>query len=332
MPKKPRIKTPKETYTIDYPKAIAYAEAQNSIFWTDTEIKVQKDVQDIKVNMTEAEQHGVITVLKLFTLYELVAGNEYWSGKVRRLFPRPDIQRMANCFSFFELNVHAPFYNKLNEALNINTDDFYSSYVNDETLKQRMEFIDEYVSSKDDLVSLGVFSMVEGAILYSSFAFLKHFQSEGKNQLLNVVRGINFSVRDENLHSEAGAWLYSTLKAEEVELGLRDEKNIKDVEEKIVDAANKLYEHECRIIDMIFEKGNIDGITDIQMKHFVASRINLCLNNLGITAIFEVKYNPIKKWFYKNINSVQFHDFFSGIGNSYNRNWNEDDFAWKVEK
>ena len=328
MTKKPRIRTKKETYTFDYPKAIAFAEAQNSVFWTDTEIKVEKDVQDIMVNMSESARHGVITVLKLFTLYELVAGNEYWSGRVRRMFPRPDIQRMANCFSFFELNVHAPFYNKLNEALNLNTDEFYESYINDKTLRSRMEFIDKHVSAKDDLVSLGVFSLVEGAILYSSFAFLKHFQAEGKNELLNVVRGINFSVRDENLHSEGGAWLYNTLKQEEMELGLRDEKNIEEVEKTITQAAKELYKHECRIVDMIFEKGPIDGITAVQMKHFVESRINLCLSQLGIKAIFDVTYNPIKKWFYKNINSVQFHDFFTGVGNSYNRNWDEDAFIW----
>ena len=66
----------------------------------------------------------------------------------------------------------------------------------------------------DILKSIAVFSMIEGAILYSSFAFLKHFQAEGKNKLVNVTAGINFSVRDENLHSMAGAWLFKTLLAE----------------------------------------------------------------------------------------------------------------------
>ena len=172
---------------------------------------MDKDIQDLQVNMNEAERHGVITTLKLFTLYELVAGNEYWGGKIVRTFKRPDIQRMANAFSFFEINVHAPFYNKLNEVLGLDTMEFYSDYVNDPVLAGRMEFIDDIVGSKDILKSLMAFSMVEGAVLYSSFAFLKHFQSQGKNMLNNVVAGINFSVRDENLHAEAGAWLFRTL-------------------------------------------------------------------------------------------------------------------------
>lgn len=322
---KPRLLTKKDTYTVDYPEAVSFAERQNSIYWTDSEIDVSKDIQDIKVNMTESEAHGVVTTLKLFTLYELQAGNEYWGGRVKRLFPRPaDIQRMANSFSFFELNVHAPFYNKLNEALHLNTDSFYSEYVNDPILKDRMDFIDRVVSDKDPLLSLGVFSMVEGAILYSSFAYLKHFQSEGKNKLLNVVRGINFSTRDEALHSEGGAWLFQTLKKEMNQPQEQDDL----LHKRILDCAEQILQHETYVVQKIFEKGSIEGITDHQLVNFVKSRINVCLQQLGYPKLYEVSYNPIAKWFYKGINTVQFHDFFTGVGNSYNRDWDETKFTF----
>lgn len=317
-----KIKTPTSSYVVHYPQAIEFAETQEKIFWTANEIAVEKDIQDLRVNMTEAEHHGVITTLKLFTLYELVAGNEYWLGRVREAFPRPEIQRMAASFGFFELNVHAPFYNRLNEALYLNTEEFYNNYVKDPVLVERKKFIDGVVADPDDLVSLGTFSLVEGAVLYSSFAFLKHFQTKGKNKLLNVVRGINFSVRDENLHAMAGAWLFKRLAHES------DWQDYDVSINKIVEAAYKIYEHEERIIDMIFEKGKIEGITDHQMKCFVQSRINICLKNLGIEPLFEVKYNPIADWFYDSINAVQFHDFFTGVGNEYNRDWNEKGFKW----
>ena len=326
----PRMKRKQEAYIFDYPQADEFARQQNEVFWTDDEIEVSKDVQDIMVNFSESERHGVVTVLKLFTLYELFAGDEYWGERVKNMFPRPDIRKMANCFSFFEINVHAAFYDKLNEALHLKNEDFYLDYVNDPTLKERMEFVDAGVGHEDDLVSLAIFSMVEGAVLYSSFAFLKHFQAKGKNKLLNVVRGINFSVRDENLHAEGGAWLYRTLKSEMEEcdqlntLGMTQN----DREDIIVKAAHTLYEHEARIIDMIFEKGKIEGITDVQMKNFVQSRINECLNRLEIKPIFKVTWNPIQSWFYDGINSYQFHDFFTGVGNSYHRNWDETGFEW----
>ncbi|BFG81850.1 ribonucleotide-diphosphate reductase subunit beta [Pseudomonas phage PP21] len=321
----PRLLEPKYSYTFDYPEAIQFAKVQSSIFWTDDEINVEKDIQDIRVNMTEAEAHGVITTLRLFTLYELVAGRDYWLGRVLKTFPRPDIERMAATFGFFELNVHAPFYNKINEALMLNTDEFYLAYVNDPILKERMEFVDSLVEKDDPLYSLGAFSMVEGAVLYSSFAFLKHFQAKGKNKLMNVVRGINFSVRDENLHCEGGAWLFNTLKQEIKAEGGYINPNL---EYDLANCARTIAEHEFRIVDMIFEKGEMEGITAEQMKTFVKSRVNICLAQLGIDPVFDVSNNIIAEWFYDGINGVMFHDFFSGIGNSYNRSWDEKGFSW----
>lgn len=323
-----RLNERKDSYTFDYPQAIELADTQMSIFWTADEISVAKDIQDIRVNMTEAEAHGVITTLRLFTLYELVAGRDYWLGRIMRRFPRPDIQRMASTFGFFELNVHAPFYNKINEALMINTDDFYMSYVDDPVLKDRMEFVEGLVTHKSDLVSLGAFSMIEGAVLYSSFAYLKHFQAKGKNKLLNVVRGINFSVRDENLHCVGGSWLFQTLLQEKLEAGEIGVQELERLKQDLYQCAREVADHEIRIVDMVFEKGEIEGITKEQMKMFVKSRVNICLTQLDLEPIFEISNNIIADWFYENINSVQLHDFFTGIGSSYNRNWNEKAFTW----
>lgn len=324
----PRLKTKKTSYTFDYPEAIAYADLQNSVFWLADEIKVEKDIQDLKVNATPAEQHATITALKLFTKYELIVGTDYWGGVIINRYPRPDIQRMANCFSYFELNVHAPFYAKINEVLGLATDEFYNSYINDPILVSRMEFIDSILNSDDELLSLAGFSFIEGAVLYSSFAFLKHFQANGKNLNVNICRGVNFSNRDENIHAEAGAWLFKTHKAE---LGLTAEQEEK-LHQKILEVARLVFEHESRIIAMFFEKGPIDGITETQLLHFIQSRINVCLNNLGYKKEYDVHYNPIASWFYDSINSFQFNDFFSGIGASYNRDWAETEFIWQIKE
>lgn len=323
-----RLNERKTSYTFDYPEALDFAQKQMSIFWTADEINVEKDIQDIRVNMTEAEAHGVITTLRLFTLYELVAGRDYWLGRVMRRFPRPDIERMAATFGFFELAVHAPFYNKINEALMINTDEFYMSYVDDPVLSDRMRFVEELVSGKSDLMSLGAFSMIEGAVLYSSFAFLKHFQAKGKNKLMNVVRGINFSVRDENLHCLAGAWLFRRLMDEKLRAFEIDEFDLSVLESNLRACAREVADHEFRIVDMIFEKGEMEGVTAEQMKTFVKSRVNLCLEQLGYAPEFEVSNNIVGEWFYDNVNSVQLHDFFTGIGSSYNRDWDESRFTW----
>lgn len=324
----PKIKTQTDSYTNkDYPEAIEFAAKQNSVFWLHDEVKVEKDKQDLLVNMTPSEYHGVISVSKLFTKYELFVGEEWWGDVIAKRYPRPEISRMASAFAFFELNVHAPFYAKLNEELGIATDEFYTSYVNDPVLHDRMSFIGAMLEDEDELVSLAAFTMIEGAVLYSSFAFLKHFQSNGKNKLMNLVRGINFSVRDENLHSEAGAWLFRKVR-DEFKLTATQ---LKKLVKRIKGIAQTVFEHESRIIDMIFEKGDIAGITASDLKAFVKHRINFCLSNLEIEPVFtaEETANTIEEWFYKGINDFQFNDFFSGVGNQYNRDWEKTGFIWK---
>lgn len=327
-----RILSPKSEYITDYPTAIEFSEQQASIIWFPDEIEVEKDLHDLKTNCTEAEYHGVISTLKLFTLYELNVGNDYWQNYVSKVFPRPDIQRMAATFSFMELGVHAPFYNKINEVLGLDNVDFYNSYKEDEVLANRMNWIAKRTTKKDSvynvLKSVGVFSMIEGAILYSSFAFLKHFNSAGKNKLININAGINFSAIDETLHSQAGAWLFRTLKKE----AFADEQltsiELNKLKDELTETARVILEHESIIIDKIFEKGHIKGITNTQLKNFVESRLDICLENLSYSGIFKPSYNPIKTWFYKDIESSTLHDFFSSQGNDYSRNWSEGKFQW----
>ena len=324
-----RIQTPKTEFTVDYPEACEFTDQQASVFWPHFEVKVHKDKQDILVNMTESESHGTITTLKLFSKYEAIIGNEFWINFVMKKFPRPaDIQPMAAMFGAMELAVHQKFYSTLNEELGLATDEFYNQYLEDEDLTARVAFLEDTLASKDDLRALGCFTFGEGAILYSSFAFLKHFQSQGKNKLLNVVSGINFSARDENLHSEAAAWLYRTLLKEKKEAGYIDQAFEDELKADIYLAAETVMEHEKAIIKKIFEKGRIEGITDTQLEYFAQSRINLCLRNLGYENLYKVDYNPVADWFYKGINGYSMIDFFNSQGNQYQRDWDSEGFKF----
>ena len=305
------------------PQVVKFADDQLHVFWTADEVKVEKDIQDVLTTFSEAEKHAVIETLRLFSIYETHIGDEWWSGRFKQMFDTADWHRMASVFSMFELAVHAVFYNKINELLYINTPEFYNSYQYDETLKQRVAHIDSILNEADDLTALGGFCMVEGVILYSNFAFLKHYQSEGKNKLMNVVRGINFSVRDENLHSKATAYAFQ-VKAKNKSVVEKD-----FVREKLLQIASLLFEHEQAIIAKLFSKGKIEGITAHQLENFVKSRINECFRDMGLEKVYEIDYNPIASWFYKGINDYHFNDFFSGAGSEYHRNWDETAFVWK---
>ena len=170
---------------------------------------------------------------------------------------------------------------------------------------------------------------IEGAVLYSNFAYLKHFQNNGKNLMMNVVRGVNQSAIDENLHAIGGAMLYRTALKEQQ----RTPEEVIKLHDSIKLLAAEVYEHEARIIEMIFEKGTIVGITAHQMEEFIKSRINICLENLEVEKIYDVKYNPIGEWFYDALNKYQFNDFFTSTGREYVRDWDEESFGlcWAEE-
>lgn len=317
------IFTPTESSLVKYQQPIQFTTKQLEVFWTADEINVENDIHSIRVDMDESESHGVLTTLRLFTLYELRAGGDYWRDVFPKIFPRPEFARMASVFSMFELAVHAPFYNKLNEALNVATDEFYLSYVQDPILRERMEFIDNALDPSDPFYSVGVFSLIEGAVLYSSFAFLKHFQANGKNKLGNVCRGIDFSVRDEALHAEGGAYAFREALAQ----SKASKQLIDNLYGRISHAAIQILSHEYRIIDKIFEKGAIRGISKEALKQFVRHRISVCLVALGIQNKVD-DAGPIGEWFYKDINDYKFNDFFAGQGREYTRNWDEKGFVF----
>lgn len=322
-----RIKTKQDAYIDHYPQFGEMADAQIKIFWPWDEIDVGKDKQDLLTNMTPAEYHGVVSTLKLFTKYELIIGNEYWGNMVAKTYPQIGIQRMAAAFAHVELNSHAPFYNQINKELGLDTLEFYTSYLDDPDLSQRMWFLDEQMNHADEEVATATFSLAEGAILYSNLGFLKHFQSQGKNKIGNVCRGLNMTARDENLHAIGGAAIVKQTLAEQNRSAYELEKFNQEVQH----AAFVIWEHEKAIIAKIFDHGKIEGITDHQLEQFVKSRINLCLDNLNVPRIFsreEVKYNPIAEWFYKGVNDYQMNDFFQGVGREYQRDWNIENFVW----
>lgn len=324
------ILLPKTEYVIEYPQAISFSKRQSEIFWLPDEIHLEKDIHDIRTNLTIPEYEGIIYLLKLFTLYEVRVGGDYWRDYISKIFHRPEIERMASTFSFFELGVHAVFYNRINELLGFDTEEFYNSYKEDQVLANRIKWLGKRTSKCesyfDILKSLATFSMIEGAILYSSFAYLKHFNSNGKNKLNNINAGINFSVNDELIHSEAGAWLFKTLLSEVIKEDPTFDVN--HLVNDLLESVKVINEHEGYIISNLFKNGNIEGITSKQLINFVESRLDKCLDNLGIKPIFKPKYNPISEWFYNDVNSSVLHDFFISQGSDYNRNWSERKFVW----
>lgn len=98
-------------------------------------------------------------------------------------------------------------------------------------------------------------------------------------------------------------------------------------QEQVYVIAAAVREHEHLIVDKIFERGAIEGITATQMKNFVDSRVDLVLKNLGYKPVYNPSHNPIAEWFYKSINDYAMNDFFTGTGREYTRGRSAEDFV-----
>lgn len=228
--------------------------------------------------------------------------------------------------------VHARAYNEINKCMGLDTEEFYTSYKHDEVLAERIKFIEDSCiipkdyNALDVLKSLGTFLFIEGAVLYSSFAFIKHFSSNGKNYLKNMNAAIDYSIRDEGFfHVTSGEYLFKTLK-DQADL-TADELN--ELNQHLQMIGRKTYEHEEKIMEKLFSGGKILGITVGQMKTFIKSRINECLHCLENDPIYEKEsYNKIGEWFYNNISGMKQTDFFNRKGSSYSRKWKKHKFTW----
>lgn len=292
-----------------YPQAYEFLKKQESVFWNAHEIKTERDVNQYYNEFTPAERHLISTLLKIFTEYELHIGC-YWSDVVARDFGGHwEIGAMAKMFSAME-NVHAVFYNKLNEGLGLNTPEFYNSWTEDKNLKANIEVIDKYFE-RDHATGLAALAFTEGVKLYGSFAVLLNFPRHGK--LRGVENGLRYSVFDETLHCNASSWLYQTYCSEFPQYKLSPDR-VQNMAETFVNA-------ECLLIDRLFDKGPIEGIKIADVKQFVKNRANRVVSMLGYDKPYPEAKSEIDEWFYLMINAKEDVDFFVSKVTDYTKGW-----------
>jgi ribonucleotide reductase beta subunit family protein with ferritin-like domain len=328
--KQPKIRTTTDSYRRHYPRLVELAnEHLEDQFWTSTEMKVELDKMQLKYELSEEQLHAVKTVLTIFLRYELIVGGEFWGSRVVKAFPRPEVALVASVVTMFELAVHAEFYNQINVVLGLDRDKDYTAYTKDPDLKARVDWLGEVLEDEDDILAVAVFSMTETALLFSAFAILKSFQSNGNNLIPVIVRGTNQSAIDEDLHGIISAEIINTYYEE---LG---EKLVDDVVryEKIKEAVQKVFEHECRIIDLAIPSDYFNRVAKQEYKEYVKIRLNVYLERLQLPPFFEIGECSVKEWFELGTYSYKSIDFFTaGVGNEYESGWDTSGFVRGLKK
>ena len=316
------IETPTDSYVAHYPWATEMAITQQSLFWPAEELGVELDEQDFRTKLNEAELHGVLTAQSILTQYELmIGGEELWGGRIAKLFPRPEIQRMAACFANVELGSHAPFYDLANQVLGKSNDEFYNQWKSDPVLSQRIAFINKCTDSDDALEVTAALAFLEGAVLFSAFGFFKGFNSRGNNLITHFVAGIDGSAKDENFHSLGSAYLFQECRKQRIEAGNHSHADDVALTQKIIEMAQQVAEHERQITRKLFEVPGNRVVTEEELIAFHQDRIDIVLARLGIEPMFGNKAGVISGWFYQQLSTVKVPDFFSNTQLQYTRNW-----------
>jgi ribonucleoside-diphosphate reductase beta chain len=303
----------------EYPQAYDYWLKQQQAHWLHTEVPMANDVSDWKSNMKAHEKNVVGQILKGFAQTETVV-NDYWSTLVTKWFRKPEVIMMGTTLGSSE-TIHAEAYSLLNEQLGL--DDF-SEFLEDEATMAKIESLMNVRDNHDGTPnwherakSLAIFSaFTEGVNLFSSFAVLLSFKM--RNKLKGVGQIVEWSVRDESLHSNAGCWLFRTLMEEHPEF--KTKKLIKEIE----DAGRLAMKLEFDFIDKAFELGDLENLSKNELKNFIKQRINTKMSDLGLDSLVpssEIDKGALKtmKWFDAVIAGKQHTDFFASRVTNYSK-------------
>lgn len=314
-----KITSVRETFKpFEYPQAYNYWELQQNAHWLPFEVSMASDVYDWEYNLTEGERLVTGQILKSFIQSEIHV-EDYWTQRVSKWFPKPEIQMMASAFGAME-SVHMVAYSYLNDSLGL---DDYSAFMDDPTALAKLDKLKSVTikTNRDKAKSLALFSAItEGVNLFSSFAILANLSRF--NLLKGLENIIQWSMADEALHSEAGIWLFNTMVEEDPSL-LDDE-----MKSDILEAFRYAIELEDNFIDNAFSLGEIRGLKPEYIKTFNRVRANLKLNQLGLPTNWKnINQEHMKEMQWFNLNDLSFTDFFAGKVVDYQKSgWKTEDF------
>lgn len=308
-----------------YPGAKEIMEQQQDVSWTAQEIPVDKDIHDYRHVMSDQQLNLTTVTLQLFVEIEQKVG-EVWE-QIANWYPHSEIEGCCAEIARMEKSVHAFFYQKMSDVLNIDPEEIAKNQETIQVLKHKLEFLQNITASlgANKPLSLATVALIEQVLLFSNFAMLKSFQSNGHNLIKNTITGVDFVVQDEQLHGDFASYLFKTVMAEDQKLGTINKEQLNDDIYRVVE---EIITHEDAVIDYTFSGDiAINDITSAQLKLFIRSRANDTLELLGLEPKYEVDANPIGTWFYRGSKSIKTHDFFAGITNQYRRSWKLDSFS-----
>lgn len=300
----------------EYPELEEYKEAIQHSYWLHTEFNYTSDIQDFHVNVTDIERNAIKNAMLAIAQVE-VAVKTFWGDLYHRM-PKPELGSVGYTFAESEVR-HHDAYAHLLDLLGLN--DEFNRIDEIPALKQRVDYLTRSATlartgdDEDYMLAILLFSLfTEHVSLFSQFLIIMAFNKH-KNLFKGMSNAIEATSKEEQIHGLFGIDLINTIRVEKPEWF--DE----ELEEEVYAACKFAYESEEKVIDWIYEAGDLDFMPKAVVKEFVKNRLNNSLVSVGYKELFDVDQDAVETtdWFDDEIVATKMTDFFNKRSVNYTK-------------
>ena len=291
----------------EYPELEELGSKLTDTFWTHKELTFEGDKIDFH-NLNDIEKEIVLRTLTLIATIE-VKVKDFW-GQLGNHFPKPEIKELGSIASESEVR-HTKSYDKLLSVLDM--EEYYNKALKNDFILGRFNYLDKYLKlsphNSDNskyLLKLILFSvLIENVSLFSQFATIMYFYKH--NGIMKDIRNIvKWTSIDEQLHFNIGVLLTNILRKEFPEMFTSD------LEEVVHKACLKAIKYESKLLEWVFEKGELQKMSRENLEDYMKFRVNESLDQLGFKKLFENQKSPKElDFFYEEVFADSQDDFFA---------------------
>ncbi|HPE82213.1 MAG: ribonucleotide-diphosphate reductase subunit beta [Aequorivita sp.] len=291
----------------EYPALYEYVPAIRHSYWIHTEFNFTSDIQDFKTRLTEVEQSAIKNTMLAISQIE-VAVKSFW-GDIYHRMPKPEIGSVGATFAESEVR-HHDAYSHLLEILGLNEE--FQNLKKKPVIMMRVHYLETALKNaksddnKEYAESILLFSLfIEHVSLFSQFLIIMAF-NKYKNMLKGISNVVEATSKEEQIHGDFGIDVIKIIKEENPEWF--DE----GYNSMIQEICKEAYTAESRVVDWIFENGELDFLPKAVVNEFIKNRFNNSLESIGIGKIFEIDESLLAQteWFDDEIIGTKHGDFF----------------------
>jgi ribonucleoside-diphosphate reductase beta chain len=300
----------------EYPSLLSFKDAIRHSYWIDTEFNFTTDIDDFKTKISD-EERAVIQRTMLAIAQIEVSVKTFWADMYKRM-PITEVGDVGMTFAESEVR-HKDAYARLIRILGL--EDEFQHVIEIPAIKDRIAYLKKYLDgtrSHDNKMytkSVLLFSLfIEHVSLFSQFLIMMSFNKE-RNLFKGISNVVEATSKEEDIHGNFGSEIINIIKRENPDW-FDDEFIL-----LIYSACKKAFKAECKILDWIFENGELDFLKKETIRQFIMNRFNNSLQKIGMDPMFEIDFSEIEKtlWFDVEITSTKEGDFFYKKQIDYNK-------------